>query len=516
MIPQTTRPPNATLTDPYLMTGEGYRRSLRDGRRIIYAGQEVADITAHPAFKRTVDNVAALYDLQFDPAYRDTLTYLDPDTGDRLSTGWLVPRSREDLEKRRETLRVSTLHTLGMYGRPPDYGSTICMGYLSLLDLFEAVDPKLAANIRAFVKAAARRNAMCADVLAEPQSDRMVPNNQKPGRLRVVEERKDGVVIYGGKAVGSLAAAGHYMTIANLLFSDMDPACNIWCQVPVNAKNMTLVSRESVTAPAETGDHPVDAFGDEIDTFFIFDNVFVPWEDIFVYKQDKLLGLYYPVCALAHWHILARLWYRAEIFAGVAQAIVDALGTGGIPGVRMALTEVFAYASTLKAFILAGEKEAKHTKAGVLVPDSTMITAGRLHSLEHYPRVIQIIRDISGQGLVSRFPEATWRVPYVAEKLEEFTAGHGISAKDKNRIFNLAWDLVCGSHASRVALFEHLNAAPPAWIREEIYRSYDRAEALRYVRERAGISAEAAETTSPQARSSFDLVRREAERKPRS
>lgn len=498
--------------DPYLMTGDQYRQTLRDGRRLVLNGEEVMDITTHPAYRRTIDTVAELYDMQFDPKYRDTLTYIDADSGQRLSTGWLVPRSHEDLEKRRETLRISTLHTLGMYGRPPDYGSTICMGYLSLLDLFESTEPRLAANIRAFVESASRRNAMCADVLAEPQSDRAVPNSQKPGRLRVVEERKDGVVIYGGKAVGSLAAAGHYMTIANLLFSDMDPACNIWCQVPVNVPNMTLISREPLTFDADRMDHPADAIGDEIDTFFIFDNVFVPWEDVFVYKQEKLLGLYYPVCALAHWHILARLWYRAEIFAGTAQAIVDALGTAGIPGVRTALSEVFAYASTLKAFILAAEREAKHTKAGVLVPDAGLITAGRLHSLEHYPRVMQIIRDISGQGLVSRFPEATWRVPYLAEKLEEFTAGHGVSARDKNRIFNFAWDLVCGSHATRVGLFEHLNAAPPAWIREEIYRSYDRKEALELVLERAGVGKAAAGQT-PAARSSFDLVRKEAERK---
>ncbi|MBM4421094.1 MAG: hypothetical protein FJ034_05845 [Chloroflexi bacterium] len=514
MVQQKQSTSDGQRADKYLMTGEQYRASLRDGRRIVHSGAEVPDMTTHPAFRRTVDNIAALYDLQFDPAYRDTLTFTDPDSGDRLSTGWLVPRSHEDLEKRRATLRISTLHTLGMYGRPPDYGSTICMGYLSLLDLFEATDPKLASNIRTFVTNAARGNAMCADVLAEPQSDRMVPNNEKPGRLRVVEERKDGVAIYGGKAVGSLAAAGHYMTIANLLFSDMDPACNIWCQVPVNVKNLTLVSRESVTTDSSREDHPVDSFGDEFDTFFIFDKVFVPWENIFVYNQDKLLGLYYPVCALAHWHILTRLWYRAEIFAGLAQAIVDALGTAGIPGVRMALTEVFAYAATLKAFILAAEREAKYTKTGVLVPNSGLITAGRLHSLEHYPRVMQVIRDISGQGLVSRFPEATWRIPAVAEKLEEFTAGHGISARDKNRIFNLAWDLVCGSHASRVALFEHLNAAPPAWIREEIYRSYDRTEALKLIRQRAGVSVdEPAAATAAGARSSFDLVRKETERK---
>src|SRR5581483_9691402 len=169
-----------------------------------------------------VENLAGFFDAQYDPQLRDVLTFVDPESGERYSTSWLVPRSREDLERRREALKVSTFHTLGAFGRPPDYGSTIAMGYLSLLDKFEAADPRFAANIRAWVDTAAKRNAICADVLAEPQSDRTLPNNQKPGRLRVVEERPDGVVLYGAKAVGSVAAIGHYCTIANLLFKDMD------------------------------------------------------------------------------------------------------------------------------------------------------------------------------------------------------------------------------------------------------------------------------------------------------
>ena len=337
-------------------------------------------------------------------------------------------------------------------------------------------------------------------------------NSQKPGRLRVTRETSEGVYIYGAKAVGSVAAIGHYCTIANLLFGDMDPACNIWCAVPVGAEKLTLVARERVTSESSTDDHPLDAYGDEPDTFFLFDNVFVPWEDVFVYQAPELLGLYYPVCTLAHWHILARLWYRAELFAGVAQAVVDALGTEPIPGVRNVLAEVFAYAQTLKAFVLAAEQEGYLTEAGVFVPNQSMTTPGRLYSIEQYPRIMQIIRDITGQGMISRFPSSTWELDEIGGKLEEFMAGHEITARDKNRIFSLAWDMTSSGHAMRVALFENVNATPPAWIREEIYRSYDRSKALRLVHERAGIKTGRSESDVAKERaSSFDLIRREAE-----
>ena len=501
-----------TPQNSYILTGEQYKKSLRDGRRVISMGEEVKDITTHPAFRRSVDTLAGFFDAQHDPKFRDALTFVDPDSGDRFSTSWLVPRNREVLERRRVALKISTFHTFGVFGRPPDYGSTIAMGYLSLINKFEAADPKFSRNIRGFVNRAAKQNAICADVLAEPQSDRTIRNSQKPGRLRVTKETSEGVYIYGAKAVGSVAAIGHYCTIANLLFNDMDPACNIWCAVPVRAENLTLVARERVTSESSTDDHPLDAYGDEPDTFFLFDNVFVPWEDVFVYQQPELLGLYYPVCTLAHWHILARLFYRAELFAGIAQAVVDALGTEPIPGVRSALAEVFAYAQTLKAFVLAAEQEGYLTDAGVFVPNQSMTTPGRLFSIEHYPRIMQIIRDITGQGMISRFPASTWELDEIGGKLEEFMGGHEITARDKNRIFSLAWDMTSSGHAMRVALFENVNATPPAWIREEIYRSYNRSDALRLVHERAGTKTGRPESVAvPERASSFELIRREAE-----
>ena len=66
--------------------------------------------------------------------------------------------------------------------------------------------------------------------------------------------------------------------------------------------------------------------------------------------------------------------------------------------------------------------------------------------------------------MISRYPETTWEREDIAGKLEEFTAGHGIAARDKNRIFSLAWDMTCSSHAMRVALFENVNATPPAMM----------------------------------------------------
>jgi aromatic ring hydroxylase len=100
---------------------------------------------------------------------------------------------------------------------------------------------------------------------------------------------------------------------------------------------------------------------------------------------------------------------------------------------------------------------------------------------------MQILRDLSGQGMVSRFTAAQFDHPEIGARLQEFLPGTGVSAREKNRLFNFVWDLTCSSHAARVGLFENVNALPPSSIRAELFRSPERAGWAAFVRRYAGL-----------------------------
>jgi 4-hydroxyphenylacetate 3-monooxygenase len=90
------------------------------------------------------------------------------------------------------------------------------------------------------------------------------------------------------------------------------------------------------------------------------------------------------------------------------------------------------------------------------------------------PRVMQLIRDLSGQGMISRMTKAQWEREDVGPLLDEYLPGTGVSARDKNSLFNFIWDLVSSSHAMRVALFENVNSLPPSGMRSRIYNTEGR------------------------------------------
>lgn len=470
------------------MSGEQYKASLRDGRRVILGGEVVEDVTAHPAFAPSIDSWATLFDAQLDPETQDLTTFVDPELDARVSGAWMVPRSAADLERRRGLIEFATDRNLGMYGRAPDYGPTFTLGFLAEEERIEEREPGASEKIQAYIKYATKHNLTSADLVTEAQADRSLPPSQNPGRLRVVEKRDGGVVLYGAKPVASSALQSHITTIGTLLSPGIEERSILWACCPINQEGITLISREPLTQhERDPEDHPLNHLGEEPDTFMIFDNVFVPDEYLFSYGNKETLELYTDVGALALWHILSRLARRAEIFAATAQTIVDVLGTERIPPVRAAVADIIAYASALKAFVIAAEHRGSHTKSGVFVPDTALVTAGRLHSIVHYPQVMQTLRDLSGQGLISRFTRADFEREDLAGKLEEFLPGHGISARGKNRFFNLVWDMTCSSHAARVALFENTNATPPPTVRQHLYEAYDNAGTIDMVRRFAGI-----------------------------
>lgn len=477
--------------EPHLLDGEQYKETLRDGRRIVDCrGVDIDDVTTHPHLERTVATLGRVMDLQFNSETREVMTYVDAESGERHAIGWQVPTAKQHLYDKRQGVKAVTRETLGMFGRPPDYGPAMALGFLGIIDRVEKENPEFAANIRRFVEKSGNLNALSTDLILDAQSDRTVPRNDRPGTLRVVKETEDGIVLRGSKVAGSMGSLTHFFTLSTVLGKGLGEDAAIWAAIPVSSPGLSLVMREpTIRHDSNRNDHPVDANGEEMDQLILFDDVFVPHEYIFSLRNLELLTLYHESCAYALWHIMTRLGYRAEIFAGTAQAIGDVLGTTDIPGVRNAIAQITMYSQTLRAYSLASIERAVEW-CGVQVPEPGLVAAGRLYSITEYPKIMYLIQDLCGQGLVSRWPEEVWDNDEFGPRLAEYLPGaNGVSAREKNRFFNFVFDLTTGGNAGRIGLFENVNATPPAFVAELVYAHVDRSEATKLVFDAAGIRA---------------------------
>jgi 4-hydroxyphenylacetate 3-monooxygenase len=153
-------------------TGKEYLESLRDAREIWYTGQQVEDVTAHPALKNTARSLARLYDLQHQPDLKDIMTYPSPTAGARVGMSYIMPRTLDELVKRRHMMKLWADATCGMMGRTPDFLNVSVTGFASHRDFFAQCGPQYGENIWRYYEDSREHDLGLTHTLVPPQIDR--------------------------------------------------------------------------------------------------------------------------------------------------------------------------------------------------------------------------------------------------------------------------------------------------------------------------------------------------------
>ena len=132
-------------------TGQEYITGLKEHPREVWIrGERVKDVTTHPALRNGVKSVAALYDMQHDATLSEAMTFASPATGDPVGISFMVPRTAEDLQRRREMMSHWAWASCGMMGRSPDFMNTIFTAWAGSADYFAQDRPEFKKNVLAY------------------------------------------------------------------------------------------------------------------------------------------------------------------------------------------------------------------------------------------------------------------------------------------------------------------------------------------------------------------------------
>jgi 4-hydroxyphenylacetate 3-monooxygenase len=268
-------------------SGDEYVRGLRDGRTVLFNGERVADVTKHPAFAAGVHTVAHLYDLAHDPANRDVMTYPSPRDGRPINKCWLVPRTREDLAARRRAIKCWADASYGFLGRSPDHVASFVAGFAGSPAFYARGGQPFADNLLRFAAKAADEDLYVSYVIVHPTVDRSKPAHQQAEPYLyagVAAERDNGIVIRGAQMLGTGSIMSDYVLVTVILpLRPGDEDYAISCVVPNGAPGLKLYPRRPyAVGPTSVFDYPLSSRLDETDSLVVFEDVFVPWEDVFI------------------------------------------------------------------------------------------------------------------------------------------------------------------------------------------------------------------------------------------
>ena len=133
------------------------------------------------------------------------------------------------------------------------------------------------------------------------------------------------------------------------------------CALPMNTKGLRVLSRKSYEAHAvSVFDNPLSSRFDENDALMYFDDVKVPWERVFVYKDtDMCRAQFHDTAGHAYQNYQAqiRLSVKIKFLIGLAHKLTELIGTNAMPPIREQLGFLAANVSMVQAMMAGMEVE---------------------------------------------------------------------------------------------------------------------------------------------------------------
>lgn len=464
-----------------IKNGSQHRQQLRDGRAVYIKGALVNDVTTHRAFRRSVDSVCGLYDFQSQPENAALMTFEPADGNGPANRQWELPKSYDELIRRRRALEAWSAQHGGFIGRSPDHVASCIAGMFMGLDTFKEYDAKRAAALADYYRYARDNDLFLTYVIINPQADRSKSASEQSGEhltAGVVDEDSEGLTIHGAKmlATSGIMANEVFVTCIQPL-QPGDERFALSFAIPMNTKGLKILSRKSYEESAENVfDSPFSSRFDENDALLYFDNVKVPWDRVFIDRDIAMCQKQFhatPAHVYQNYQAQIRLAVKMKFLTGIAKRIAEVNGIIGFPQVREMLGQLAAEAGMVDSLVAA--MEAKGTMRGDhFVPDRHTLYAAQVLTQQLYGKVMGTLRELAGGGMIMQPSSlADFANPELAELIDKTQQSPAAGARDKVKFYRLAWDVVGSEFASRHTQYEMFYAGAQFVTKGHSFRTYD-------------------------------------------
>lgn len=475
-----------------IRTGQQYRDSIRDGRRVFVGGERVKDVTNHPMFKPLVDIRARFFDMQHEQKTRDIMSYRDGDEMHAIANK--LPRTRDDWWAKRKATDTLLEEVGGVVTRVGDETVGEMWSLYDGQDVLDEVDPQFAANIRNHVRRVIEQDPFHVSANTDPKGDRSKPpQEQDPDMLlHVVKETDAGIIVRGAKYETAAAYANQAFTkptIANWGNSALsDYAVGFICDL--SSPNLVFICRTGFAGRAPEEDYPLANRFDEVDTLVIFDNVLIPWENVLFYRHTKaatfIRSTLHRYSAFA---FVQRNLKLADMMIGAALFNARQTGLDKQQAVQEKLAQLAVYREGINAHLTAAIALAERSTAGLMMPNQSLLFTGRVLACSQLHEMMHIARELCGGQICVTPDRSAFEGAETKPWLDKYyTINEDWTADDRRKLLAFARDLLNSDYAGHRLTFQLFAQSPPFAHLAAVYRSFEWNAPLSFVQRAAGLS----------------------------
>jgi 4-hydroxybutyryl-CoA dehydratase / vinylacetyl-CoA-Delta-isomerase len=370
-----------------MLTGQQYKESLRDGRKIYVHGHATPDVTQEPMLSRGVQWAADGYDKYYDPAPGAHGPY------------FFIPKSVEDL-------RVQQYQQM-TWDFPTTSTANGLLMILTASSRMRAQYPVYANRTEAYFRESRDRDVRSVIAITDSKGNRSLPPGKQDDPdlyTRIVERRPDGIVIRGAKLHISSAAISHELIV--MPTKAMKPGEEdyaVACAVPVNDPGVTIINATFSPRPDFNPEFfPYSSRRAMSEGLVVFNDVFVPNERVFLAGEVEHSATF--AHSLGLWERLGSIGHYAEMadtLVGLAQLIAEANGLQRVPHIKDKIAGMITYATLIRSGLESAIQHATFTPEGWASPDELFTNAAKYYAAAEFSRIVRDLHDIAGGSVLT-------------------------------------------------------------------------------------------------------------------
>jgi 4-hydroxybutyryl-CoA dehydratase/vinylacetyl-CoA-Delta-isomerase len=475
-----------------MKTSDEYVDSLRSLHPTVYIkGNLVESVPDEPLLRPGVNAISLTYDYALKPEYKDIMIATSHITGKEVNRLLHINTSTDDLLKKLEMTRL-LCRTAGCAQRYLTHDALNAI-YQTTHSIDEEFNTEYHLRFLDYLEYVQIEDLTTCVAMTDAKGNRTKrPHEQQDPDLylRIVEERSDGIVVRGVKAIVTGAPYTHEIIVLptrTMTENDKDYAVSF--AVPIDAKGIEMVSRQA-GRPEDSGAELSSRYG-QATAMILFDDVFVPWERVFLAGEWQFAGSLTE--AFATHHRLSCIGCRAglgDMIIGASATMADfnGLDPQKVGHIREKISELIKFVESFYACGVASSVFGKETPAGNFSPDPVYANIGKLLQGLHIYDMFKIAHETSGGILVtSPYPE-DMEVPNLKDRLSRYLKGReDIPADHRLKIARLLEDITASYQGGWYSVISIHGGGSPEAERMEIMRKYDLDERRSLVEKITGI-----------------------------
>jgi 4-hydroxybutyryl-CoA dehydratase/vinylacetyl-CoA-Delta-isomerase len=439
-----------------MKTPEQYEESLRKLNLKVYLlGEQVENPVDHPIIRPSMNSVKMTYALAQDPDHEDLMTATSHLTGHKINRFCHLHRSTDDLIRKVKMQRLMGQKTGACFQR--------CVG----MDAINAVDSvtfemdqKLGTQyherFNRFLLMMQEQDLTVDGAMTDPKGDRSLsPGMQADPDLytRVVEKKKDGIIVRGAKAHQTGAVNSHWiLVLPTMTMTKEDSDYALSFAAPADTEGIFYIyGRQSCdTRKLEGGQIDVGnrEFGGH-EALMIFDNLFVPWENVFMCGETEFSGALVERFAGYHRQSYGGCKVGVgDVLIGAAALAADYNGATKASHIKDKLIEMMHLNETLYACGIACSAEGRRTASGNYLIDLLLANVCKQNVTRFPYEIARLAEDIAGGLMVTMPSEKDLRHPEIGKWVEKYLQGVASAlTEDRCRILRLIENITLGTAA---------------------------------------------------------------------